>query len=278
MEAVKHNTDPQECIGQENDNTICLTTCKAAVLFTPRIDNTTSFFELLGLISESTKSPEHTWKDITARIRARRRPGAIQLRLTVPCIGRYELDGQIRCEVFANGYAVYDNGARKTVLWVPNCGSVTYFFTKLRDNEKAYQSETDSVGEDALGPAPWYVALTIAGEDAIERNYAHPKSEAASSDLEVKEDWEQESAERWSAGAFFESPEEAYIRKEEAEEIRKIVDNLKATMRSVVYLYYYYGYSQEEGAQKLGISQSAFSERLSRSKRKLEKEIKKILK
>ena len=251
MEAVKHNTDPKECIGQANDNTICLTTCKAAVLFTPRIDNTTSFFELLGLISESSKSPEHTWKDITARIRARRRPGAIQLRLSVPCIGRYELDGQIRCEVFANGYAIYDNGARKTVLWVPNCGSVTYFFTKLRDNEKAYQRETDFVGEDVLGPAPWYVALTIAGEDAIERNYAHPKSEAASSDLEVKEDWEQESAERWSAGAFFESPEEAYIRKEELEEAMSV---LSEHQKKILLLHYYFGYSQTEIAERFGVT------------------------
>jgi RNA polymerase sigma factor (sigma-70 family) len=265
VEAVKHNTDPKECIGQANDNTICLTTCKAAVLFTPRIDNTTSFFELLGLISESSKSPEHTWKDITARIRVRRRPGAIQLRLSVPCIGRYELDGQNRCEVFANGYAIYDNGARKTVLWVPNCGSVTYFFAKLRDNEKAYQRETDFVGEDVLGPAPWYVALTIAGEDAIERNYAHPKSEAASSDLEVKEDWEQESAERWSAGAFFESPEEAYIRKENAE---ARLSALNKDQRIVYSLYFLQGFTQKEIGMMLGISESSVSRRISTIKKK----------
>ena len=150
MEVVKHNSDLKERIRQESDNSICLSTRKSAVLFTPKIDDNTSFFELLSLISEPCNSLSPDWKDIASRIRAKRRPGAIQLRLSVPCIGRYELDGQIRCEVFANGYAIYDNGSRKTVLWVPNCGSVTYFFTKLRDNEKAYQCETDVVGEDVL--------------------------------------------------------------------------------------------------------------------------------
>lgn len=269
MEAVKHNTAPKECIGQEIENSICLATCKAAVLFTPKIDDNTSFSQLLTLISESPKIPSPGWKDITARIRAKRRPGAIQLRLSVPCIGRYELDGQIRCEVFANGYAIYDNGARKTVLWVPNCGSVTYFFAKLRDNEKAYQRETDFVGEDVLGPAPWYVALTIAGEDAIERNYAHPKSEAASSDLEVKEDWEQESAERWSTGAYFESPEEAYIRKENAEARLSV---LTVKQREVYELIFIQEYTEEEAAHLLGISRRSVRDRIEQIAHKFKKD------
>jgi RNA polymerase sigma factor (sigma-70 family) len=142
---------------------------------------------------------------------------------------------------------------------------VTYFFTKLRDNEKAYQCETDFVGEDVLRPAPWYVVLPIAGEDAIERNYAHPKSEAASSDLEVKEDWEQESAERWSAGAFFESPEEAYIRKENAE---ARLSALNKDQRIVYSLYFLQGFTQKEIGMMLGISESSVSRRISTIKKK----------
>ena len=122
-------------------------------------------------------------------VKAKRRPGAIQLRENVPCIARIDLGGG-SIEVFANGYSVYDNGDRKTVLWVPDCGSTTYFFGQLRENEKLYQDQKSEIGEDILGPAPWYNALVIAGENSIERNLEHPKSFGTRSD-EDEDEWEE---------------------------------------------------------------------------------------
>ena len=77
--------------------------------------------------------------------KAKRRPGAIQLRAEVSRITVKQIGDDGHCEVFVNGYAVYDNGDRKTVLWVPDCGSAAYHFTKLRDHEKLYQVDKDTV-------------------------------------------------------------------------------------------------------------------------------------
>lgn len=64
--------------------------------------------------------------------KAKRRPGAIQLRENFPCIARTEIGRGGACEVYSNGYAIYDNGDRRTVLWVPDCSTTTYYFGKLR--------------------------------------------------------------------------------------------------------------------------------------------------
>lgn len=68
----------------------------------------------------------------------KRRPGARQLRQGYPRVAMIEIGKNARVEVFNNGYAIYDNGNRRVVLWAPDCGSAVYYFTGLRDNEKEY--------------------------------------------------------------------------------------------------------------------------------------------
>lgn len=194
--------------------------------------------------------------------KAKRRAGAIQLRAEVSRIAVKQIGDKGLCEVFVNGYAVYDNGDRKTVLWVPDCGSATYHFTKLRDNEKQYQVEKDTVGQDVFGPAPWYIAVTVAGENNIERNLDHPKSVGTMSDTGVEEDYEVKPADRWIGGSHFDNPEEAYIKKEEAEEKRA---SLTKKQQVVMTLFYDQGYTQLEIAKKLGISQPAVAKLLDRA-------------
>jgi DNA-directed RNA polymerase specialized sigma subunit len=194
--------------------------------------------------------------------KAKRRAGAIQLRAEVSRIAVKQIGDKGLCEVFVNGYAVYDNGDRKTVLWVPDCGSATYHFTKLRDNEKQYQVEKDTVGQDVFGPAPWYIAVTVAGENNIERNLDHPKSVGTMSDTGVEEDYEVKPAHRWIGGSHFDNPEEAYIKKEEAEEKRA---SLTKKQQVVMTLFYDQGYTQLEIAKKLGISQPAVAKLLDRA-------------
>ena len=72
----------------------------------------------------------------------------MQLRTSVPRIARIQIGADSLCEVFSNGYAVYDNGDRKTVLWVPDCGTYTYYFGQLRDNEKQYLKEMEVLDMD----------------------------------------------------------------------------------------------------------------------------------
>ncbi|MBQ9661995.1 MAG: sigma-70 family RNA polymerase sigma factor [Oscillospiraceae bacterium] len=209
-------------------------------------------------------------------VKAKRRPGAIQLRENVPCIARIDLGGG-SIEVFANGYSVYDNGDRKTVLWVPDCGSTTYFFGQLRENEKLYQDQKSEIGEDILGPAPWYNALVIAGENSIERNLEHPKSFGTRSD-EDEDEWEEKANYRWVSCTHFDSPEEALLKKEQAEQIKVQVDvALSKKQHDAVRAYYFDDLTQEEAADVLGISQSSFNERLSNAKTALEKNLKNLV-
>lgn len=217
------------------------------------------------------KPDEETAVDML--VKAKRRPGAIQLRENVPCIARIDLGGG-SIEVFANGYSVYDNGDRKTVLWVPDCGSTTYFFGQLRENEKLYQDQKSEIGEDILGPAPWYNALVIAGENSIERNLEHPKSFGTRSD-EDEDEWEEKANYRWVSCTHFDSPEEALLKKEQAEQIKVQVDvALSKKQHDAVRAYYFDDLTQEEAADVLGISQSSFNERLSNAKTALEKNLK----
>lgn len=201
--------------------------------------------------------------------KAKRRPGAIQLRTEVARIAVKEIGADGRCEVFANGYGIYDNGDRKTVVWVPDCGSITYRFTKLRESEKQYQSEKATVGRDTLGPEPWYIAVMLRGEDSIEFNLDHPRSVGTMSDSGEKEDYEVEPASHWAAGCHFDNPEEAYIRKEAEEERRAA---LTAFQLQAYDLYYNQNYTEEQTARLLGVSRRAIRERLSKAKRKLEAE------
>lgn len=185
--------------------------------------------------------------------KAKRRPGAIQLRTEVPRIAVKEVGNDGLCEVFVNGYAIYDNGDRKTVLWVPDCGSATYYFTKLRDNEKQYQVEKDTVGQDVFGPAPWYIALVVAGENSIERNQEHPRSIGTMTDTGAKEDYEVKPEHRWIGGTHFDNPEEAYIKKEAEEERRAA---LTKKQRVIYDMHYNQELTQQCISEQLHIGQN----------------------
>ena len=200
--------------------------------------------------------------------KADRRPGAVQLRLYEPMVARIEFTSGGFCEVFTNGYAVYDNGNRKCVVWAPDCGSATYYFGPLKDKEKEYLDQKKELSEDDLGPLPWYHALMIAGEDRIEYNMEHPKSKGSASDTENPEEWESKANYRWSCGAHFDSPEEAYLKKEAAEERRKALTDRQ---REVYVMYYEQGYTQEEIASIIGIRQQNVSKYLGTSINKIRK-------
>jgi len=153
--------------------------------------------------------------------------------------------------------AVYDNGNRRTVLWAPDCGSCTYYFTKLKDSEKSHMSEKSEVGEDILGECPWYNAIIIAGENRIEYNLEHPKSVSSTSDFD--EDSDTTPAFRWIGSAHIDTPEEAYMKKEAREERHRALTDKQ---RKVYDLYYGQGLSQREIAKMLGVDRTTVREHL----------------
>lgn len=206
-------------------------------------------------------------------VKEKRRPGAVQLRTNVPRIAMIQIGKDSLCEVFCNGYAIYDNGDRKTVLWVPDCKTYTYYFGQLRDNEKQYLKEKEVLDMDVLGALPWYNVLVLFGETQIENNLDHPKSGGTSSDAEMPEEWEAKPAYRWVCGAHFDNPEEAYIKKEEAEERRRALTDRQ---RSIYTLYYEDGFTQEEIADILNIGQSTVHYHLQSIAKRLQKDIEKI--
>ena len=205
--------------------------------------------------------------------KADRRPGAVQLRLYEPMIARLEMSSGGCCEVFSNGYAVYDNGNRKTVIWVPDCGSVTYYFGPLKEKEKEYLKQKDEIGEDILGPAPWYNALIIAGEDSIERNLIHPKSVGTVGGASENEDSDTVPDYIWRGSSHIETPEEYVMRMERK---REALELLTEDQKEAIILHFVEGYKQKDIAKMLGIDPTSVRDRIKCAKVKLGRNFEKI--
>lgn len=202
-----------------------------------------------------------------------RRPGAVQLRMKVPRIARIKLGDSSICEVYSNGYAIYDNGDRKTVLWAAGCGAVSYFFN-VTDKEKQYLPHISEVGSDILDGQPWYKPIAIAGENYITFNiFNHPKNKSVASDINTNgvndgEEVNSRSA-AWACGSHYDNPEEALLKKEAAEMVRLKVNGLTNKQSTAIKLHYFDGYTQKEAAAKLNITQSSFCEREKNAKNTL---------
>ena len=196
------------------------------------------------------------------------RPGAKQLWNEYRRIAVKKIESGGEVEVYENGYAVYDNGNRRTVVWVPDCGSTTYYFAPLREADKGRIKQKETVGEDVFGPIPWYHAIVIAGENSIEQNIDHPMSIGTVSEFAEIEEYAKPGQE-WQCYAHIETPEEAFWKKE-AE--RERLEVLTEKQRRVYSLYFGQGYTQEEVASLLGISQPAVKKMID----KIVKRIKKI--
>lgn len=208
--------------------------------------------ELRKLMGDSYEAPIEKKK---------RRPGSIQLREKGTMIAEVAICRKGVCQVFSNGYAIFDNGQRKAVLWVPDCRTSTYYFTELTETEKQYQKDRDYHGEAETGAMLWYDALMIRGEDRIENNSRFPVSIGTCSDY--KEDDEVLKPElNWYGAVHIDGPEEAYLKKEEREEKIALLND---TQRSV-YLLRESGFKQEEIGEELNISQQAVSKYIKRVK------------
>ena len=258
------------------------------------ISNETTFIELLGILAKNpdvvanaqaeAEEKAEEEKDATLREKLgedydlvfdkkkayngrRQCLGANDLRATIPHISVIEMGNDGICEVFNNGYAVYDNGNRKTVLWVPDCGTATYYFAPLTDKEKLYLKQMDEVDMGVLGKCPWYHALMIAGENRIEYNMLkHPKSKGTSSDSDLDD---AKPADRWAGGSHFDNPETAFLKKEAAEERKRY---LTIRQYQVYTMRFELGMTEERIAEEMGIAQQSVSRLIAKMLKNVKKE------
>ena len=222
----------------------------------PTITGNTTLGELIDIIGPVNKATK------TPTSRKLREEGG---ELLVEC------DGIL---VYANGYAVYNNGSGRTVVWVPDCVSFTYHFNPLKPNEKTYGiSETYDLPKGFLESQPWMLALTLVGDHRVEQNsmnrrqggrkgtrdYNADENGDKDGDAEeaVEDSYENEYS--WREAQIGEDPESIYIRKETR---REMLERMTKKQREVFIFYYYYGYKQQEIADMLGTARTTIMHRL----------------
>ena len=178
-----------------------------------------------------------------------------------------------RILVYPNGYAVYGKGRDKTVVWVPDCVSFTYYFNPLKLNEKTYGiSETCDLPEGFLESQPWSIAVTLIAEHRIESNMMNRTGSRLgtkdfdSADYDDKDGDKEAATDKlfkneydWHEERYGGNPEDAVIGEENRLEMLR---RMSKRQREVFLLYYQQGYSQIEIADMLGISNVAVNKRL----------------
>ena len=213
--------------------------------------------EMIGAVGRAEKTP-------TARaLREKKREDG-----TVEQVQPFAETADGDCKVYANGYAVYSNDTGTTVLWLADCCSFTYQFDGLKDKEKDYIAQRSTVGEDILGSQPWFMAVMLRGDHQVEKNSMDRKGDRRGQNKNISLDYvtEEEEAAEWNPGYHFESPERALIRKEM---LREQLGKLTDRQREVFLLYHQCGYTQQEIAEMLGITQKAVDFRLDAAERKV---------
>ncbi len=188
-----------------------------------------------------------------------------------------------RCTVFANGYAIYDNGSGQTVLWVPDCVSFTYVFDPMKESEKGGDiKQSVTLPEGLLESQPWPIALTLVGDHRVERNCMNRRqgSRKGTKDYDASDygdkDGDAENAVedsyrknyKWHEDQISESPETIIIRRETR---REMLESMTEKQREVFILYFYYRYSQKEIAEMTGTTQQNVAKTIDYLLRKVKK-------
>ena len=171
------------------------------------------------------------------------------------------------CYVFANGYALYENDAGKTTMWLPDCVRFVYQFTKLRDAEKIRGlREYEEIPEELMREMSWVVVLTTIGGHRIENLSLNRKGDRAGSRADLYDESNDENQEDflrreyvWKDEQFGEDPVTSYIRKET---LARALASMTDKQREVFLLYYRDGYTQEEIGEMISIAQQNVSKLL----------------
>ena len=180
--------------------------------------------------------------------------------------------------LFVNGYAIYENGhGRYSIVWLPYCVNYTYNFNKLRDAEKDYLKEKAALPEGLLLSTKWTVAVALHGEERITQHMERGIGNADTSEEEDEEDdtmieEEDEDDEGkdfvWDDNTLGVNPLDAVIRRENRE---AMLAEMTDKQRQVFVLHYKYGWTQQQIADKIGVTQQAITKLLSKANKKVMK-------
>lgn len=178
-----------------------------------------------------------------------------------------------RIQVFANGFAVYQNDSGRTVIWVPSCTSFTYRFNPLKDTEIGFGiEETNTLPAEYLEKQSWVLAIMLIGEHRIESNMMNRTGSRSGTKISdegkesgnyshdsLDEEFNNQRYALWRENQIGESPEDIYLRKEKLDEA---LHKMTEKQREAFIMYHKYGYNQREIASFLRISQNAVKCRL----------------
>jgi len=148
---------------------------------------------------------------------------------------------------------------------------------RIRAFPRPWLESYGDISEEEYGILPWYIALMVRGDHRIEYNSFNRAGDRKREKERSDEGDENEQAEkkvyRYNPGHHFESPEVAYIRKET---IREALSKLTDKQREVYVLYHRDGYTEEEIAGMLHISQQAVDYRLNGAEKKIRINLEKL--
>ena len=179
-------------------------------------------------------------------------------------------------KVYANGFAVYDNGDGRTVIWLPDCISFTYFFIQPKDTETGICPAKTPLPKGMLESEPWAIPVTLIGEHRIENLVHHRKSDRKESKTLIRGDNEEGDAMEemdqredslrneftWREGRYGEDPLDYLLREERQ---REMLESMTDKQREVFVMYFQEGYTQQEIADIIGATQQAVMDRLNRA-------------
>ncbi len=166
-------------------------------------------------------------------------------------------DGSL--SVYPGGYAVYSNGSGTTVVSIGECGEYTYQF---HDGEDGLPTESRLLldGDD------WSVAVALKGEEQIEANLMNRKGDRRGS-RQYEDDWEHIRVEEEAPDVL-----DAIAQRDMLSEL---LDCLTERQREVVTAYFFDGLTQQQIADKLGVSQATVKITLDRGLSNLKKKFSK---
>ena len=187
-----------------------------------------------------------------------------------------------RCIVYANGFAVYDNGSGRTVVWLPDCRSFIYYFNPMKDSEIGGKiKQTCELPEGLLASEPWMIAVTLIGDHWVESNimnreggrtgtkyYDADDNGDKDGDVEDAVEKAYRNGYTWTEGRFGEDPLEHVLREERR---REMIELMTDKQREVFIHYYQKGYNQYEIADLLGIERRTVGARLEGALKKVKK-------
>lgn len=157
-----------------------------------------------------------------------------------------EIGGDGSLSVYSSGYAIYSNGSGTTVVSLGECGEYTYRFL---DGEDGIPTESRFVLDDE----DWSVAIALVGEERIKENLMNRKGDRKGG-RELDDNWEHIRVEEEAPDVL-----EAVIRKEMVSEL---LGCLTGRQREVVEAYFFEELTQQQIADKLGISKPAVNKTL----------------